>query len=565
MESQLVPPRGFAFETIDFSGVRGKGRLTLALLPLRLLGACWHSFRLLRRVRPDVVVGLGGYITFPAGMVSALVGKPLVLHEQNAVAGMANRLLAKLARRVFTAFPQVLPKGIWVGNPLRTEFLNQPAPEQRFAGRSGPLRLLVVGGSLGAKVLNEVVPQALALLPPVERPRVLHQSGAKQIDALRAAYAQAGVQAELTPFIDNTAQAFAEADLVICRAGASTVTELAAVGRGRHVRALPRRGGRPPDRQRQFPGQPGRWLAAAAAQPQPAGPGRLAAPGAAQQPAAKRPARQGAATSGRHRPGGGRVRGAGRSMKHTLRHIHFVGLGGTGMSGIAEVLMGQGYKVSGSDQHDSVTLRRLTGLGMRTYVGHDASHVMGADVVVTSSAVQESNAEVRAARARGTPVVPRAVMLAELMRAKQGIAIAGTHGKTTTTSLVTSVLVEAGLDPSFVIGGKLNSAGANARLGRGEHIVVEADESDASFLHLLPVMAVVTNIDATSMPTTWRPMATTWAGCARPSWTSCSACRSMAVPSSAPTTPMCAPSCPGWGARWWAMGSSPARSCARWT
>ena len=230
MESQLVPPRGFAFETIDFSGVRGKGRLTLALLPLRLLRACWHSMKVLRLVRPDVVVGLGGYISFPAGMVSALMGKPLVLHEQNAVAGMANKLLAKVARRVFTAFPNVMPKATWVGNPLRAEFLNQPGPEQRFAGRSGPLRLLVVGGSLGARALNEVVPQALALLPPVERPKVIHQSGAKQIDALRAGYARAGVQAELTPFIDNTAQAFADADLVICRAGASTVTELAAVG-----------------------------------------------------------------------------------------------------------------------------------------------------------------------------------------------------------------------------------------------------------------------------------------------------------------------------------------------
>jgi UDP-N-acetylglucosamine--N-acetylmuramyl-(pentapeptide) pyrophosphoryl-undecaprenol N-acetylglucosamine transferase len=230
MESQLVPPRGFAFETIDFSGVRGKGRLTLALLPLRLLRACWHSMKVLRRVRPDVVVGLGGYISVPAGMVSALMGKPLVLHEQNAVAGMANKLLAKVARRVFTAFPNVMPKATWVGNPLRAEFLNQPGPEQRFAGRSGPLRLLVVGGSLGARALNEVVPQALALLPAVERPKVTHQSGAKQIDALRAGYARAGVQAELTPFIDNTAQAFADADLVICRAGASTVTELAAVG-----------------------------------------------------------------------------------------------------------------------------------------------------------------------------------------------------------------------------------------------------------------------------------------------------------------------------------------------
>ena len=188
-------------------------------------------------------------------------------------------------------------------------------------------------------------------------------------------------------------------------------------------------------------------------------------------------------------------------MKHAVRRIHFVGIGGVGMSGIAEVLFNLGYTITGSDLSDSATLKRLSALGLQTFVGHAASNVAGADAVVTSTAVQADNPEVLAARERRIPVVPRALMLAELMRLKQGIAIAGTHGKTTTTSLVASVLAEAGLDPTFVIGGRLNSAGANARLGRGDYIVVEADESDASFLNLLPVMAVVTNIDADHMET----------------------------------------------------------------
>jgi UDP-N-acetylmuramate--alanine ligase len=188
-------------------------------------------------------------------------------------------------------------------------------------------------------------------------------------------------------------------------------------------------------------------------------------------------------------------------MKHAVRHIHFVGIGGAGMSGIAEVLFNLGYTVSGSDLSDGAVLQRLKALGIQTHVGHQASHIVGADAVVTSTAVDGQNPEVQAARAKLIPVVPRAVMLAELMRLKQGIAIAGTHGKTTTTSLVASVLAEAGMDPTFVIGGRLNSAGANAKLGSGDHIVVEADESDASFLNLTPVMAVVTNIDADHMDT----------------------------------------------------------------
>ena len=188
-------------------------------------------------------------------------------------------------------------------------------------------------------------------------------------------------------------------------------------------------------------------------------------------------------------------------MKHAIRHIHFVGIGGAGMSGIAEVLLNLGYAVSGSDLSDSVALKRLQSLGIQTHVGHDAKNIVGADAVVTSTAVHADNPEVVAAHAKLIPVVPRAVMLAELMRLKTGVAIAGTHGKTTTTSLVASVLAEAGMDPTFVIGGKLNSAGANAKLGSGDYIVVEADESDASFLNLLPVMAVVTNIDADHMDT----------------------------------------------------------------
>jgi UDP-N-acetylglucosamine--N-acetylmuramyl-(pentapeptide) pyrophosphoryl-undecaprenol N-acetylglucosamine transferase len=230
MESRLVPPRGFAFEHIDFSGVRGKGLVTLALLPLRILKAFWQSIQVVRRVKPDVVVGLGGYITFPAGMMAVLLGKPLILHEQNSVAGMANKVLAGVADRIFTTFPGVFAKGQWIGNPLRKEFLQQSPPHERFAGRDGVRKLLVIGGSLGAKALNETVPQALALIPEILRPQVIHQGGEKQMDGLRASYAAAGVTAELTPFIADTAKAFAEADLVICRAGASTVSELAAVG-----------------------------------------------------------------------------------------------------------------------------------------------------------------------------------------------------------------------------------------------------------------------------------------------------------------------------------------------
>ncbi|VVD93276.1 UDP-N-acetylmuramate--alanine ligase [Pandoraea horticolens] len=188
-------------------------------------------------------------------------------------------------------------------------------------------------------------------------------------------------------------------------------------------------------------------------------------------------------------------------MKHIVKHIHFVGIGGSGMSGIAEVLLNLGYQVSGSDLGDNAVTQRLEGLGARIARGHAAEHIEGADAIVVSTAITADNPEVLAGRARQIPIVPRALMLAELMRLKQGVAIAGTHGKTTTTSLVASVLAQGGLDPTFVIGGRLNSAGANAKLGTGDFIVVEADESDASFLNLNPVIEVITNIDADHMDT----------------------------------------------------------------
>jgi len=230
MEAAIVARHGFAMRWIRFGGLRGKGLLTKLMLPLNLLRAFWQALRALRAVRPSVVLGMGGYVAFPGGMMAALLGVPLVLHEQNAVAGLANRVLSRVADRVLVAFPGALPDAQWTGNPVRAEISAVEAPQQRFAPRSGPLKLLVVGGSLGAKALNDAVPQSLALLPRELRPEVTHQSGKAHREALEDAYRRAGVEATLVDFIDDMAAAYARADLVICRAGAMTVAELAAVG-----------------------------------------------------------------------------------------------------------------------------------------------------------------------------------------------------------------------------------------------------------------------------------------------------------------------------------------------
>ena len=230
MEAKLVPERRFEIRFIEFGALRGKGLARKLMLPVNLLRGCWQASKAIRAVRPDVVLGMGGYITFPGGLMAALHRIPLVIHEQNSVVGMANRFLAWVAKRVLCGFPEVVKKAEWVGNPVRPEIAALPEPMERFADRDGALRLLVIGGSLGAQALNEIVPKGLALLREDERPQVVHQAGEKHLEQLKANYAEAGVHAHCVAFIEDMAGAYGWADLVICRAGALTVAELAAAG-----------------------------------------------------------------------------------------------------------------------------------------------------------------------------------------------------------------------------------------------------------------------------------------------------------------------------------------------
>lgn len=230
MEATLVPDRGYDMVWVSFSGLRRKGPLAFFLLPAKLLLAFWQSARAIFARRPDVVLGMGGYVSFPGGMMAALLGKPLVIHEQNSIPGLANKVLAGVADRILCAFPGVLKRATLTGNPVRPEIAAIADPENRYAERAGALRVLVFGGSLGATVLNEIVPRALALLLAEQRPLVTHQSGAQHLESLTQAYAAAGVQARTHAFIDNMAGAYAGADLVICRSGAITVSEIAAAG-----------------------------------------------------------------------------------------------------------------------------------------------------------------------------------------------------------------------------------------------------------------------------------------------------------------------------------------------
>ncbi|MBU0689456.1 MAG: undecaprenyldiphospho-muramoylpentapeptide beta-N-acetylglucosaminyltransferase [Gammaproteobacteria bacterium] len=230
MEAELVPKHGYQVAWVKFSGVRGKGLLRLLTLPFTLLRALGQSAAAILRHRPDVVLGMGGYITMPGGLMAAFLRRPLVIHEQNSIAGMSNKVLAKLASRVMSGFPDVLKGTQWSGNPVRADIAALPAPLARFAGRSGKLNVLVVGGSLGAQALNEALPKALAMMDEAIRPQVTHQTGKKHFETVQQLYAQAGVQADVRAFLDDMANRYAQADVVICRAGALTIAELAAAG-----------------------------------------------------------------------------------------------------------------------------------------------------------------------------------------------------------------------------------------------------------------------------------------------------------------------------------------------
>ncbi len=230
LEARLVPARGYPVEWIRAVALRGKGLAAALLLPLHLLIGFWQSARAIFRIRPDVVLGMGGYVAFPGGMMASLLARPLALHEQNAIAGLVNRVLAAVADKVMVAFPAALKNAEWTGNPVRAEIAAVAEPAARYAGRSGPLRLLVVGGSLGAQALNDAVPKSLALISEDVRPSVVHQAGEKNIEELKKNYQASGIHGELVAFIEDMARRYAEADLVICRAGAMTVAELSAAG-----------------------------------------------------------------------------------------------------------------------------------------------------------------------------------------------------------------------------------------------------------------------------------------------------------------------------------------------
>ena len=230
MEAELVPKHGYTVAWVNFSGVRGKGVMRLLTLPFTLLRALGQSADAIFRHRPDVVLGMGGYITMPGGLMAAILRRPLVIHEQNSIAGMSNKVLAKLATRVLSGFPDVLKSTQWCGNPVRADIAAVAKPQVRFANRSGKLNVLVVGGSLGAQALNEALPKALALMSEVERPKVLHQTGKKNFDNVQKLYDKAGVSADIRAFLDDMANQYAHADVVICRAGALTIAELAAAG-----------------------------------------------------------------------------------------------------------------------------------------------------------------------------------------------------------------------------------------------------------------------------------------------------------------------------------------------
>jgi UDP-N-acetylglucosamine--N-acetylmuramyl-(pentapeptide) pyrophosphoryl-undecaprenol N-acetylglucosamine transferase len=230
MEYRLVKACNFPFEAVDFGGLRGKGFKAKLMLPLNLARASYQSWKIMRRLNPNVILGMGGYITFPGGLMTKLLKKPLVLHEANSVAGSANLALSKIAMRTLTGFPDVMTKAEWVGNPIREEFETVLTPAKRYELRTGPLSILIVGGSLGASVLNEVIPAALALMDKSARPQVIHQAGDKHLVELQKRYLELGVEADIRPFIDDMPAAYAQADLVICRSGAMTVSEIAACG-----------------------------------------------------------------------------------------------------------------------------------------------------------------------------------------------------------------------------------------------------------------------------------------------------------------------------------------------
>jgi UDP-N-acetylmuramate--alanine ligase len=503
IEARVIPSTEFELDLIRSGGLKGKslGALArgLSLLPLSALDA----WRLISRRRPDVVIGVGGYSSGPVVGVAVARRIPTLLMEQNAMPGMTNRLLARVVQAAAVTYEASLPyfgkKGFVSGNPIRKEFLNV----DDAAIHSVNVRVLVVGGSQGAHAINVAVAEAAPRLAGgghAQAVSIVCQTGTRDFELVGEAFQRSGVQGRVERFIDAMDREVRD-DCVEGRSDDAgrdygcrkAVDPDSSADRRRRSSAQERRsaargGSGGSDRPERSDGRnPRRSHSGAGCRHRETQADVRGGPPA-------REARRRRADRRRRHQNCGTARIVSGVLGHAKR-IHFIGIGGIGMSGIAELLVNLGYEVSGSDTHRTDITDRLESMGARIAEGHDARNLGNAEVVVYSSAVRASNPEMEAARDRALTVVPRADLLAELMQLRQGIAVAGAHGKTTTTSMIALVLEAAGLDPTAVIGGRLSTFGSNARLGQGKYLVAEADESDRSFLRLSPRFAVITNID----------------------------------------------------------------------
>lgn len=517
LEEKLVP-NSFPLTTLRIKAFRGKGLLSKVLMPWRLFWTTVKAYRVIRRLRPDVVLGMGGYVTAPGGLAAWLARIPLVIHEQNSIAGLANQLLSRFAKTVLQAFPDTFPdedKVYTTGNPVRAELIATPPPADRYAKRVGPLRILVLGGSQGASAINDHIVEALKQYPRSAELIMWHQTGARDFEKMQKAYQSISVDSKVSPFIEDMAEAYCWADLVICRAGALTVSEIAAVGVAaifipypfavddhqlHNSRFLEKAGAamiviektlttpRLIELLQQFANDRDRLLKMAECAR------HLSEPRAVDQVVAE---------CGKFLDVKSELDSF-ESNKTPLpfKKIHCMGIGGIGVSAIAELLAKKGYEVTGSDIEENNNTRRLQQLGVNISMGHGSNNnITNADCVVYSSAISKDNTEYMAAVSAGIPLYKRGQMLAELMRDHYGIAVAGTHGKTTTSGLLAHTLLAGGMDPSYAVGGILNDLNSPAHLGKSQYFVAEADESDATLLFMNPNIIVITNIDEDHLET----------------------------------------------------------------
>jgi UDP-N-acetylmuramate--alanine ligase len=510
MESQLVADH-YPLHMVSIKAIRGKGLIHKVMASLLSISAIFQSLYYIYKLKPDIAIAMGGFVSGPAGIAVWLARKPLLIHEQNAIAGYTNRILARFSSIVFQAFPKAFPVAInaeTVGNPIRKQLASMAPPEQRYAARQGALRILVVGGSRGAQFINQVVLQALRQYDALHSLEIWHQTGASELAAVEQAYQTMTNQVNVAAFIEDMISAYAWADLVICRAGALTVSEVAAAGvasifipypyavddhQYHNACYLSDEGAALTYTQNTFDADVLLSLIK-----------KFTHDRATLQKMAMR-ARSLAITTAAQAVVNRCIQVSQKNNflleRKSVKRIYCIGIGGIGVSGLAEILFRRGYCVSGADQAQTAITKYLSGLGLRIYHEHRACQVRRADAIVYSSAIDGANPELQYARQHNIPVIRRGQLLAELMHMSDGIAIAGTHGKTTTTALVSHLLTDAGLDPTCVMGGILNNQKSPIRVGGHRYFVAEADESDASFLHMEPKIVVVTNIEPDHLAT----------------------------------------------------------------